>query len=311
MDSPKVGVMIRAWDLRVGVAPSETLAAARRAEELGLDAVVVGDHVTFYGFGNDGLITLTAIAAVTERIELRTSVYLLPLRHPVPVALQCAQIDQLSLGRLVLGIGVGGEDPHEFESCGVNPRTRGARTNEAIQVLRRLWSQDEVDFAGRHFRLERVTVYPKPLHPIPILVGGRSEAALRRAGRLGDGYIGIWLTPERFAASCQRVREEAGAAGRDPSSLSFGMQFWAHVGADRRAARERVAAAMEATYRIPFERFERYTPYGSAEEVAEYLLPFVEAGADHVNLILTQESVLENVERAAAVREALRKAAGR
>jgi len=305
MRTPKVGVMIRAWDLRVGVAPAETLAAARRAEELGLDAVVVGDHVTFYGYGNDGLVTLTAIAAVTERVELRTSVYLLPLRHPVPVALHCAQLDQLSLGRLVLGIGVGGEDPHEFESCGVDPRTRGARANEAIQILRRLWSEDDVDFAGRHFRLERVTVYPKPLRPIPILVGGRSEAALRRAGRLGDGYIGIWLTPERFAASVERVRAEAEEAGRDPGSLSFGMQFWAHVGPDRGPARDRVAAAMEATYRIPFERFERYTPYGTAAEVAEYLIPFVEAGADHVNLILTQDSPLENVERAAEVREEL------
>lgn len=309
MRAPKVGVMIRTWDLRVGVAPAEPLAAARRAEELGLDAVVVGDHVTFYGYGNDGLVTLTAIAAVTERIELRTSVYLLPLRHPVPVALQCAQLDQLSLGRLVLGIGVGGEDPHEFESCGVDPRTRGARANEAIQILRRLWTEDDVDFAGRHFRLERVTVYPKPLRPIPILVGGRSEAALRRAGRLGDGYIGIWLTPERFAAAVERVRAEAEEAGRDPSSLSFGMQFWSHVGPDRGAARERVAAAMEATYRIPFERFERYTPYGTAAEVAEYLVPFVEAGADHVNLILTQDSPLENVERAAEVREELRRMA--
>lgn len=311
MRTPKVGVMIRAWDLRVGVAPAETLAAARRAEELGLDAVVVGDHVTFYGYGNDGLVTLTAVAAVTERVELRTSVYLLPLRHPVPVALNCAQLDQLSLGRLVLGIGVGGEDPHEFESCGVDPRTRGARANEAIQILRRLWTEDNVDFAGRHFRLERVTVYPKPIRPIPILVGGRSEAALRRAGRLGDGYIGIWLTPERFAAAVEQVRGEAGEAGRDPDSFSFGMQFWAHVGPDRGRARDRVAAAMEATYRIPFERFERYTPYGTAAEVAEYLIPFVEAGADHVNLILTQDSPFENVERAAEVREELRRMAAK
>lgn len=222
---PKVGVLVRSWDVRIGVTGQETLEAARRAEALGLDAVVVGDHVTFYGFGNDGLVTLTAIAAVTERIELRTSVYLLPLRHPVPVALQCAQLDQLSMGRFVFGVGVGGEDPHEFESCGVDPRTRGRRADEAIAILRRLWSEDDVTYAGRHFQLRGVTVYPKPLRPIPILVGGRSEAAWRRAGRLGDGYTGIWFTPERFATARARVREEAVAAGRDPAHLSFGMQF--------------------------------------------------------------------------------------
>lgn len=307
---PKVGVLIRSWDVRVGITGEETLLAARRAESLGLDAIIAGDHVTFFGFGNDGLITLTAIAAVTERIELRTSVYLLPLRHPVPVALQCAQLDQLSGGRFVLGIGVGGEDPHEFESCGVDPRTRGRRADEAVAILRRLWTEDGVTFEGRHFRLRDVTVYPKPLRPIPIVVGGRSEAAWRRAGRLGDGYVGIWFTPERFAAARARVREEAGSAGRDPDALSFGMQFWCSVAPSRAEARARVAAAMEATYRIPFDRFERTTPHGTVDEVADFLLRYTELGADHLNLIMVQDSLLENVEAAAAVRHRLRERLG-
>lgn len=301
-EPPKVGVLVRGWDVRVGITGAETLEAARRAEALGLDAVIAGDHVTFYGYGNDGLITLTAIAAVTERVELRTSVYLLPLRHPVPVALQCAQLDQLSMGRLVLGVGVGGEDPHEFESCGVDPRTRGRRADEAIAILRRLWSEDGVTFEGRQFRLQEVTVYPKPFRPIPIVVGGRSEAAWRRAGRLGDGYTGIWFTPERFTQACARIRAEAAAAGRDPGALSYGMQFWCSLGASRAEARPRLAAAMEATYRIPFERFERTTPFGTVDDVVDFLLPYVEAGADHLNLIMVQGSLLENVEAAASVR---------
>lgn len=126
MTPPTVSVMIRGWDMRVGTTGQQVLDSARRAEAVGLDGSSwAGDHVTFHGYGNDGLVTLGAIAAVTERIELKTAVYLLPLRHPVPVALQCAQIDQLSMGRLVLGIGIGGEDPHEFASCGVDPRTPG------------------------------------------------------------------------------------------------------------------------------------------------------------------------------------------
>ncbi|MCX7616657.1 LLM class flavin-dependent oxidoreductase [Tepidiforma sp.] len=310
MQAPHVSVMLRGWDIRTGTTGEMVLDAARRAERLGLDGLIAGDHVTFYGYGNDGLVTLTAAAAVTERIDLKTGVYLLPLRHPVPVALQVAQLDQLSMGRFTLGIGVGGEDPHEFWSCGVDPRTRGARTNEAIAILRQLWTEDGVTFRGRHFTLEEVTVYPKPFRPVPIFVGGRSEAALRRAGRLGDGYTGIWLTPERFAEAMAQVRAFAAEAGRDPAAVEGGMQFWTSVADDRAAARELVGRAMEATYRLPFERFERYTPFGTAREVAAFLWQFVEQGARHVNLITAQATPEEAIERAAEIRAALRELAG-
>jgi probable F420-dependent oxidoreductase len=281
------------------------LDAARRAEGLGLDGLVAGDHVTFYGFGNDGLLTLTAAAAVTGRIDLKTAVYLLPLRHPVPVALQVAQLDQLSMGRFTLGIGVGGEDPHEFWSCGVDPATRGARANEAMVILRRLWTEDGVTFQGKHFTLEKVTVYPKPFRPVPIFVGGRSEAALRRAGRLGDGYTGIWFTAERFGEAVARIGEFAVEAGREPGEVEPGMQFWTSVAEERATARALVARGMEATYRLPFDRFERYTPWGTAREVAEFVWQFVERGARHVNLITTQQTPEEAIERAAEVRAAL------
>lgn len=300
-----VSVMLKGWDIRVGTTGGMVLDVAQRAERMGLDGVLAGDHVTFYGFGNDGLTTLTAVAAVTERVQLQTSVYLLPLRHPVPVALQAAQLDQLSLGRLVLGVGIGGEDPHEFESCGVDPRTRGRRCDESLAVLRRLWTEDEVSFAGRHFVLDAVTVNPKPIGSIPVYVGGRSEAAFRRAGRFGDGYTGIWLSPGRFAEAKERVREAAEAAGRDATGFSFGMQFWTSVGSTRDEARAWVGAEMEAMYRLPFERFERHTPHGTARQVAEFIAPYVEAGAAHINLVHAQASAEENVERAAEVRGAL------
>jgi len=310
MQAPSVSVMLKSWDIRTGTTGGMVLDAARQAEALGLDGLIAGDHVTFYGYGNDGLITLTAAAAVTERIELKTAVYLLPLRHPVPVALQVAQLDQLSMGRFVLGIGVGGEDPHEFWSSGVDPATRGARTNEAIEVLKRLWTEDGVTYAGTHFQLDDVTVYPKPFRPVPIFVGGRSDAALRRAGRLGDGYTGIWLTPERFREAAQRIAESALAAGRDPGEIELGMQYWTSVSDDRDEARALVSEGMESTYRMPFERFERYTPFGAPGEIAEYLAPFIEAGARHINLVPVQDSPEAAMEAAAKVREALRAGSG-
>ena len=298
--------MIRSWDIRLGTTGEMTLDAARRAEAIGLDGLIAGDHVTFYGYGNDGLITLTAVAAVTERIELKTAVYLLPLRHPVPVALQVAQLDQLSMGRFALGIGVGGEDRHEFTSCGVDPATRGARTNESLQIIRRLWREDNVSFDGKHFQLDDVTVYPKPFRPVPIFVGGRSDAALRRAGRYGDGYTGIWQSVQRFQQAQELIGEAATAAGRESSEIEPGMQFWTSVGDSRGEARAQVAQGMESTYRLPFERFEKYTPFGTAREVAEAIMPWVEAGARHINLIPVQATPEENIERGAEIREALR-----
>lgn len=304
--APTVSVMIRSWDIRTGTTGEMVLDAARRAEALGLDGLLAGDHVTFYGYGNDGLITLTAVAAVTQRIELKTAVYLLPLRHVVPVALQVAQLDQLSMGRFVLGIGVGGEDPHEFTSSGVDPHTRGARANEALQVIRRLWTEDNVSFAGKHFQLDNVTIYPKPFRPVPIFVGGRSDAALRRAGRYGDGYTGIWQSIDRFRAAQELIGEAATTAARQPADVEMGMQFWSCVAESKDAARERVSRAMQATYRLPFERFERYTPFGTVDEVAEGIMPYIEAGARHINLIMTQATPEENIERAAEIQEALR-----
>ncbi len=305
MDTPRISVVVQSWDIRVGTTGEMVLDAARRAEALGLDGLVAGDHVTFHGYGNDGLITLAAIAAVTETIELKTGVYLLPLRHPVPVALQVAQIDQLSLGRLILGVGIGGEDPHEFLSCGIDPRTRGARANEALQIIRRLWVEDHVTFQGRHFQLDDVTLYPKPLRPVPIYVGGRSDAAFVRAGRYGDGYTGIWQSLDRFRQAREGVAAAVAAAGRPLDSVEFGMQFWTGVGSDRAEVRSLVSDRMEAMYGLPFERFERYTPIGTAREVAEFILPYVEAGARHINLVPVQGSPEENIERSAEVREEL------
>ncbi|MEX2080656.1 MAG: TIGR03619 family F420-dependent LLM class oxidoreductase, partial [Dehalococcoidia bacterium] len=216
---PSVSIAVGSWDIRTGVTAEMTLDAARQAEAAGLDGVLAGDHVTFHGFGNDGLITLTAIAAVTSRVLLKTGVYLLPLRHPVPVALQVAQLDQLSQGRVVLGIGVGGEDPHEFWSSGVDPRRRGRRTNEAIQILRRLWTEDGVTHHGTEFTLDDVTLYPRPLRPVPIHVGGRSDAALVRAGRLGDGYTGIWQSLGRFNQAQEVISAAATDSARDPAEI--------------------------------------------------------------------------------------------
>ncbi|MBI2723977.1 MAG: TIGR03619 family F420-dependent LLM class oxidoreductase [Chloroflexi bacterium] len=278
----------------------------RQAEAAGADGVFVGDHVTFYGSGSDALIRLAAIAAATERLTLQTCVYLLALRHPTPVALQAAQVDQISRGRLVLGVGIGGEDPNEWWACGVDPKTRARRTDEGLQVLRSLWTQEETTFAGKYYTLNGVRMRPKPYRAegVPLQVGGRSDAALRRAGRYADGWTGIWVSVRRFTEAGEKIAEFAGEAGRGDVRFPRGMQVWMGVDEDRDVARAKVAASMEAFYKIPFAGFEKYTPYGTPAEIAEFIAPYVEAGCEWVNFVVADapEAVLE---RSLAVREAL------
>lgn len=280
---------------------------AREAEASNIDGVFVGDHVTFYGSGSDGLVKLAPIAAVTSRLDLQICVYLLALRHPTPVALQAAMVDRLSRGRLMMGIGIGGEDPGEWWACGVDPKTRARRTDESMQILRSLWTQDQTTFHGKYFNLDRVRMQPRPWHAsgVPLQVGGRSDAALRRAGRYGDGWTGIWVSVRRFSEAGEKMRAFAAQAGRGDVDLPRGMQFWMGVDADRSKARQKVAGSMQAFYRLPFEQFEKYTPCGSPMEVARFIAPYIEAGCRHVNFVVADEPAAV-LERTAAVADALR-----
>ncbi len=297
-----------AWNTNGGVSPAAAIDAIRDAELGGLDGLFSGDHVTFRGRGNDGLMNLMLAAAHSRKLLLQTSVYLLALRHPTPVALQASLIDQLSGGNLILGVGVGGEDPDEWHACGVDPRTRGQRTEEGIQILKSLWTQDETTFHGRHFDLDGVQLRPKPARGggVPIWIGGRSEAALRRAARLCDGYIGIWISSRRFSEIVTGHAELAAEYGRADAPFTFGMQFWMGVDDDREKARAKVAERMAATYHLPFERFERYVPYGSPGEIADAIVPYLEAGATHVNLQPAESSPQKAIEAALRVTEAIR-----
>jgi alkanesulfonate monooxygenase SsuD/methylene tetrahydromethanopterin reductase-like flavin-dependent oxidoreductase (luciferase family) len=276
-------------------------------DETPIERVVVGDHVTFRdGTGFDGLQFATALAALSSRVTVQTAVYLLPLRHPVPVTRQVAALAWLAPGRFVFGVGVGGEDPGEVRACGVDPATRGRRLDESLSIVRELLAGAAVTRSGGIFELDAVTIAPAPPQPVPIVVGGRSGAALRRAGRLADGWLGVWVSPQRYAAACAEVAEIALAAERSVPVWRHGLHVWCGFGADRDSARRRLAAEMESLYGVPFAKFERYCPYGSPEDVAAALRPYLAVGCRSVNLIATAESSTAAVSGAVAVRELLR-----
>jgi alkanesulfonate monooxygenase SsuD/methylene tetrahydromethanopterin reductase-like flavin-dependent oxidoreductase (luciferase family) len=272
----------------------------------GIDYVCCGDHVSFFGgLGFDGLTQATALAMLHPALPVHVGVYLLPLRHPVLVARQLADFAALAPGRLVLGVGIGGEDRHEVSVCGVDPATRGARMNECLVIVRQLLQGRTVSFSGAFFELDDAVIAPAPSVPIPILVGGRSDAAVRRAGQLGDGWLGVWNSPTRFAAAVQLAGEEAARAGRSYSPDRHAMQVWCGLADSRQAARACLAPMMEAFYQLPFERFERYCPYGTADDVAEFLAPYVDAGCAEFNLIPQSSDDEQAVAGVAAVRKLL------
>jgi probable F420-dependent oxidoreductase len=224
---------------------------AIRAEALGLDDIWVSEHIIvpratfprspiFY----DPVLTLTWVAAVTQRIRLGTSVLVLPMRHPLPLAKELATLQNLSDGRLILGAGVGWLAP-EFAALGVPFNERGRRMDEGIAMMRAVWSQDPVTFAAKHIPAEitEMTMLPHPAHPIPLWLAADQDAALKRTVRIADGWHGTRYTPETAEPVIKRLRAERPGPdftislrvewnGRDQGVLAAKIAAYAAVGVD-------------------------------------------------------------------------------
>jgi alkanesulfonate monooxygenase SsuD/methylene tetrahydromethanopterin reductase-like flavin-dependent oxidoreductase (luciferase family) len=286
--------------------PAELAATARAAIAAGIDHLTVGDHVSFArGNGADGLIQATALLVAHPDVHVQTGVYLLALRHPATVARQLSTIAGVAPGRLEFGIGVGGDDPSELRLCGVDPRDRGARTSEALALLRAFLTGDEVTFSGHFFSAEQAAIRPAVTPPPAILVGGRSNAALERAAKLGDGWLGLWVSPRRFAEATARIRTIANGRGEVPWRHS--LQLWAGIDRTRERAVKRLRPVMERSYGLPFERFERYCPCGRPEDLADALEPYVAAGCRRFNIVPEALSLDAAIEAAGSLKSLLRR----
>lgn len=285
-------------------AKQETL---RHLVDAGIDQVYMADHVSFRdGIGTDGFVEVAALSQLHPDLRVMISVYLLALRHPLPVARQLATMSTIAPGRLTFGVGVGGDDRQEIEVCGVDPKTRGRRTNEALQVIRALMTGSSVDHAGEFFDLANATIRPAIDPPTPIIIGGRSDAALHRAARLGDGWIGAWCSPRRFAEALDIIDAEAAKAGRSDVAWQHGYQPWVGVADDRATAKRLVSSAMESFYKVPFGSFEKYVPYGTADDVVEALQPYVAAGCSMMNLKVVAVDDAASIDAARSIAAGLR-----
>ncbi len=278
-----------------------------RLADAGVDQLYMADHVSFRnGHGTDGFCEIAALSQLHSTMRVMISVYLLALRHPLPVARQIATMSSIAPERFSIGVGVGGEDRHEIEICGVDPATRGRRTDASLEIIRQLMAGDSVTHNSEFFSIDDAVIRPKVDPPPPILIGGRSNAALTRTARFGDGWIGAWCSARRFAEATSIIDAEAVQRGRTAVEWTHGYQPWIGVGDTKEEARSRVSQAMEAFYHVPFEAFEKYTPYGTPADVAAVLRPYAGAGCSMFNLKVVAGSDGESIEATAEIAADLR-----
>jgi len=267
--------------------PATIRSTVRLADALGFDSLWVGDHIAFPVPILDPLLQLAQAAAHSERLLFGTSVYLLPLRHPTPVAKQVATLDRLCDGRLIFGVGVGGEFPREYEACGVPVRERGARLSEAIPLLRRLWTGEPVTSEGRFYPFPEVRLLPRPVQKPgpPIWCGGRNPKALERIARMGDGWLSYVVTPEMFRDGLAGIAATCEKDGRKLERFGTGHLLFARIDDSYERALDAATAHLSQRYAMDFRKpAARYAALGRPADVAEKVAAFHSAGVRHVLL---------------------------
>lgn len=284
---------------------------ARRVEELGFDSFWMGESPTNRSPSWDTLAALCFAAAGTSRISIGSNVLLLPLHHPVWVAKQWGTLDHLSGGRAILCVGIGGEYPKQFEAFGVPISERGRRADEAIQVIRNLWTQPAASHTGPFFQFDGIVMEPKPATAPcpPIWVGGRPggtetgpdgkpryksrTGAIQRAARVGDGWCPYYMTPETYRASVESVKRYSARMGRDVTHMTWGYQTHLWL---RGSYQE---ALHEATARLRYgrnlaQRIGGYDILGNPREIMAKIHEFATAGVGH--FILSVEAPPDHLE---------------
>ena len=255
---------------------------AERAEEWGYDYYWVPDYVTLPYM--DAFVLLGAVAQRTSRLRLGTAVVLAPFRTPFQFAKASASVDLLSQGRFTLGVGIGAV-PRDFEIAQVDLRQRGRISDETLDIIRRLFSQESVSYKGRYYTFENFTIGPRPIQSqIPIWIGAQGgdsfpEGVIRRAGLYGDGFFPVDTSVEQFQKAQVRIKEVAASHGRDPKAIQWGLLTWLCAGPSKEEARE--TASREISKRLGQDRYlegERGYALGTPKDMIETIQSYVEIG---------------------------------
>ena len=248
-------------------------------EKYGYDSIWLSDRIVSNRFSLEPMIALSMVAAYSDRMKFGTSVLALPLRNPVVLAKQVATLDYLSQGRFFPAVGLGQEEPEEYEACGVPKTDRAARTDEAIVLMRRLWQEDSVTHEGRFFTCHDVSITPKPVFQPspPVWIGGRSPAAARRVGRVGDGWLVSSATPAEVGEGKDIVFDTAAECNREIEEDHVGVLMGYYISDDYEQAATK--SHQFVTRHRPDAHFSEFTALGNIQQVAELIQSYIDAGA--------------------------------
>ena len=271
---------------------------AARAEALGYDSLWVQHGV--FSKPLDPFVLMTAAAMTTSRVKIGSSVLVLPFFHPLHVAKAAASVDQLSGGRLILGVGLGGHEAR-YPIFNIDPARRVRRFLDMVELIKRLWTEEEVTFDNGEWRLDRLTLEPKPVqrpHP-PIWFGARAEAAVKRAVRLGDGFMGAGARPmDSFLDLLGSLRRHLDASGRDPASFTITKRLYVAVDDDKERAARELRRFFDHQYHDA-ELGLQVSAWGSEDEVTEQVASL--AGED-LDMIMFNP-IYDHVEHAERIAE--------
>lgn len=246
-------------------------------EDSPVDSLWISERLVSKELQLEPMTAFGLIAGRTSRIKFGMNAVVLPFRDPLVLAKECATLDFLSGGRLLPTFGVGGETAPEFRATGREPRGRGAYADEMLEIMVRLWGEDNVTYTGKHFAYDRVSIAPKPVQdPLPVWIGGSSPAAIRRTARIGTGWLGGLQSPEQVAPVVRAIKKATLEAGRTIDPDHYGAGFAFRFGAPGDPAVERAVAAYQRA-RPGLDARELFA-VGGAEEVVAKARAYVDAG---------------------------------
>jgi len=299
MSGIKIGIGFGLW--RLGMPSPETICSyAERAEDVGIDSIWLSDHIVSRQPDLDINCIMAMFAARTKKIKMGPSVLTLPARDPVQVAKTYATLDYLTGGcnRVIMAVGLG-SDPRDCIACGINPDERAKRMEEGVRVMRKLWAGANVSHEGKFYKFENVTIEPRPAKGhLDVWIGGKSDLAIKRTARYGDGWFPSFVTPEEFHDGMVKLKEYGKQYNREINPREAGVLIFTHISDNRSRAQEAVQKFF-AGFPAVAESMPARCAIGSAQECIEKVQSYVDAGCSKFVLwpIVPPDELVPQIER--------------
>lgn len=303
--------------------PDNVKRTAQTAEELGYDSVWVHDFIswnrvldtTHVSSGAieliehntkpqmlESLMSLAWVAGATSKVKVGTSVLAIPYRHPIIGAKQIATLDVLTGGRLILGVGVGGNVNRDFEALGIPRKKRYSRTREGLEVMRRLWEEEEPEFEGKYWSMPPTPMFPKPVqHPLPIWFAGKGDLAMGIGAEFAQGWLPTWLTPEEYEAAYPKLEAHLSERGRSLTDFTIAKECYTCIGETVEEA-EAIAARTMKTFALGFtveneEQARASSLLGTPDLIVERVKQYIEVGVTHFEMKFIFRSMEEMIQQ--------------